>query len=150
MLSIFRTEDIDTVISDVHGHDLELLIDKLSGILLRSRIELFVRSKRFIVVDNFKPWTTNYRRCPWKSLQVHLDIHLNLDQRDVAENRATVVTNQGRLHLCHGRQEVAAQRREGQGQRCPDLRHGDVAAVPLHVTTTPLRLLVRLVGAMRW
>ena len=44
MLSIFRTEDIDTVISDVHGHDLELLIDKLSGILLRSRIESFVRS----------------------------------------------------------------------------------------------------------
>ena len=25
------SEDIDTVISDVHGHDLDLLIDKLSG-----------------------------------------------------------------------------------------------------------------------
>ena len=28
---VFRSEDIDTVISDAHGQDLELLIDKLSG-----------------------------------------------------------------------------------------------------------------------
>ena len=28
---IFRPQDIDTVISDVHGKDLEMLIDKLSG-----------------------------------------------------------------------------------------------------------------------
>ena len=29
----FRTKDIDTVISDVHGKHLEMLIDKLSGLL---------------------------------------------------------------------------------------------------------------------
>ena len=28
---IYRTKDIDTVISDVHGKHLEMLIDKLSG-----------------------------------------------------------------------------------------------------------------------
>ena len=31
---VFRSEDIDTVISDAHGQDLELLIDKLSGEIL--------------------------------------------------------------------------------------------------------------------
>ena len=30
---VSRTKDIDTVISDVHGKHLEMLIDKLSGMI---------------------------------------------------------------------------------------------------------------------
>ena len=36
---VFRSEDIDTVISDAHGQDLELLIDKLSGEILTFTIK---------------------------------------------------------------------------------------------------------------
>ena len=37
---VFRSEDIDTVISDAHGQDLELLIDKLSGEILNPYFNL--------------------------------------------------------------------------------------------------------------